>query len=76
MWGEALLRRATDKVVGKVAGTQLARQADAVRADGGLPLRIVLPDGAHVDFLSRVRNPIGVKVVENVDFIKQMAHRH
>jgi cyclopropane-fatty-acyl-phospholipid synthase len=50
MWGEAILRRATDKVVGKVAGRELARLADEVRAEGGLPLRVVLPDGATVDF--------------------------
>lgn len=46
MWGEALLRRATDKV----AGTQFARLAEQVRAEGGLPLRIVLPDGEAADF--------------------------
>lgn len=45
MWGEALLRRATDKV----AGTQFARLAEQVRAEGGLPLRIVLPDGEAAD---------------------------
>ena len=50
MWGEALLKRATDKVVGKVAGTQLAKLAEQVRAGGGLPLTIVLPDGAQMDF--------------------------
>lgn len=50
MWGEALLKRATDKVVGKVAGTQLATLAEQVRAGGGLPLTIVLPDGAQMDF--------------------------
>ena len=50
MWGEALLRRAADKVVGKVAGTQLAELAEQVRAAGGLPLRIVLPDGGLAEF--------------------------
>jgi len=50
MWGEALLKRATDKVVGKVAGTQLAKLAEQVRAGGGLPLTIVLPGGARMDF--------------------------
>jgi len=50
MWGEALLRRAADKVVGKVAGTQLAGLAEQVRAAGGLPLRIVLPDGGLAEF--------------------------
>lgn len=50
MWGETLLKRATDKVVGKLAGSQLAKLADELRAQGGLPLRVVLPDGASVDF--------------------------
>jgi cyclopropane-fatty-acyl-phospholipid synthase len=50
MWGEALLKRAADKVVGKVAGAQLAKLAEDVRSTGGLPLRVALPDGAHVDF--------------------------
>jgi cyclopropane-fatty-acyl-phospholipid synthase len=50
MWGEALLKRATDRVVGKMAGSQLAKLADEVRARGGLPLRVVLPDGSSTDF--------------------------
>ena len=63
MWGEGLLKRASDKVVGKLAGTQLSRLAEQVRGDGGLPLRIVLPDGESADFgesprlTLRVRNP-------------------
>jgi len=50
MWGEVLLKRAADKVVGRKAGTHLAMLADQVRARGGLPLRVVLPDGEHTDF--------------------------
>jgi cyclopropane-fatty-acyl-phospholipid synthase len=50
MWGEVLLKRATDKVVRKVVGTQLSKLADEVRRDGGLPMRIVLPDGSQIDF--------------------------
>jgi cyclopropane-fatty-acyl-phospholipid synthase len=50
MWGEGLLKRATGKVVGKLAGTQLSRLAEQVRDQGGLPLRIVLPDGESADF--------------------------
>ena len=50
MWGEALLKRATDKVAGRIAGTQLAKLANEVRARGGLPLRVVLPDGGCTDF--------------------------
>jgi cyclopropane-fatty-acyl-phospholipid synthase len=50
MWGEGVLNRATGKVVGKLAGTQLSRLAAQVRDEGGLPLRIVLPDGESADF--------------------------
>jgi cyclopropane-fatty-acyl-phospholipid synthase len=49
MWGEALLKRATDTVVGRLAGSKLERLAERVRAGGGLPLRIALPDGDRVD---------------------------
>ena len=49
MWGEAVLKHATDKVVGKIAGSQLSRLVEEVRARGGLPLRIVLPDGERAD---------------------------
>jgi cyclopropane-fatty-acyl-phospholipid synthase len=49
MWGEAVFKRATTKVVGKFAGSQLARLAEEVQARGGLPLRIILPDGGQAD---------------------------
>jgi len=50
MWGEGLLKRTTDRVVGKLAGTQLSKLAEQVRNEGGLPLRLVLPDGETADF--------------------------
>ena len=50
MWAETLLKRAAGKVAGRLAGTQLGRLAEQVRARGGLPLRIVLPDGETADF--------------------------
>jgi cyclopropane-fatty-acyl-phospholipid synthase len=50
MWGESLLKRASDKVVGKIAGSQLVKLAEDVRANGGLPLRVVLPGGESIDF--------------------------
>jgi cyclopropane-fatty-acyl-phospholipid synthase len=50
MWGEAILKHAAGRVVGKMAGSQLTRLADDVRAGGGLPLRVVLPDGTSIDF--------------------------
>ncbi len=49
MWGEGLLKRATNKVVSKVAGSQLDKLAGQWRTRGGLPLRIVLADGTSID---------------------------
>ncbi len=49
MWGEALRKQAA-RVAGKVTGMQLGRLAEQVRAGGGIPLRIVLPDGSSTDF--------------------------
>ena len=49
MWGETLLKRATEKVAGKVAGAQLEKLATELRNRGGLSLRIVLPDGTQAD---------------------------
>ena len=66
MWGETLLKRTTDKVVGKMAGAQLGKLAEQVRAHGDLPLRIVLPDGRYTEFgqtpqlTLTVRNPVGL----------------
>lgn len=57
MWGEALLKRAT----GKVAGTQLAKLAQAGRAGGGLPLRVVLPGGECMDFGDSPRVTLSVR---------------
>jgi cyclopropane-fatty-acyl-phospholipid synthase len=50
MWGDGLLKQAADKVVGRLAGTQLAKLAEQARDHGGLPLRVVLPDGDGIDF--------------------------
>ena len=50
MSGETLLRRAAGKVVGRLAGPRLEKLAAEVRADGGLPLAMVLPDGERIDF--------------------------
>jgi cyclopropane-fatty-acyl-phospholipid synthase len=61
MWGEAILKRATGKVVGKVAGSQLTKLADEVRTGGGLPLRVVLPDGASVAFGDSTRLTLTVR---------------
>jgi cyclopropane-fatty-acyl-phospholipid synthase len=50
MWGEGLLKRAADTMVGKLAGTKLAKLAEEMRNAGGLPLRVALPDGSQADF--------------------------
>ena len=61
MWAEAILKRATGTVAGKVACSQLAKLADEVRAGGGLPLRVVLPDGSLVDFGDTIRLTLTVR---------------
>ena len=71
MWGEGLLKRASDKVVGKVAGLQLARLAEAVRAGGGLPLRIVLPEGTATDFGEQPRLTLTVRDSAVLDELAQ-----
>jgi cyclopropane-fatty-acyl-phospholipid synthase len=50
MWGETLLKRATDKVVGRLASTQLPALAETARSAGGLPMRLVMSDGESIDF--------------------------
>ncbi len=61
MWGEALLKRAANKVTGKIAGSQLAKLAEQVRAHGGLPLRIALPDGECIDLGDSPRQTLTVR---------------
>jgi cyclopropane-fatty-acyl-phospholipid synthase len=61
MWGEAILKHAAGRVVGKVAGSQLTKLADDVRASGGLPLRVVLPDGTSIDFSDTPRLTLTVR---------------
>jgi cyclopropane-fatty-acyl-phospholipid synthase len=61
MWGEALLKRASTSVLGRVAGPQLAKLADEVRARGGLPLRVVLPEGGQTDFGASPRVTLTVR---------------
>ncbi len=61
MWGEGLLKRATDKVAGKIAESHLARLADQVRVRGGLPLRFVLPGGEHIDLGQAPRLTLAIR---------------
>jgi cyclopropane-fatty-acyl-phospholipid synthase len=50
MWRDGLLPRATRRVVGKAVGKGLERLAETIRAGGGQPLELVLPDGSRVGF--------------------------
>jgi cyclopropane-fatty-acyl-phospholipid synthase len=50
MWDDGLLARATRKVVGKAVGQGLERLAETIRASGGQPLELVLPDGSRLSF--------------------------
>jgi len=61
MLGEALLKGASTRVAGMMAGAQLGRLADELRAAGGLPLRIVLPDGSHKDLGETPRVTLSIR---------------
>jgi len=49
MWGEALLSKAR-KVTARAVGSGLERLADTLRAGGGQPLDVILPDGSRISF--------------------------
>jgi cyclopropane-fatty-acyl-phospholipid synthase len=61
MRGEGLLKRARGMVAGTLAETQLAALARRVRDAGGLPLRIVLPDGHSAEFGESTRLALTVR---------------
>jgi cyclopropane-fatty-acyl-phospholipid synthase len=61
MWGESALKRVSNRVVGKLAGKQLGKLAEQVRARSDLPLRIVLPDDEATDFGASPRLTLTVR---------------
>ncbi len=50
MWGEGLLSKATRKVAVHAVSNGLERLAEKLRADGGQPLDVVLPNGSRSSF--------------------------
>lgn len=71
MWDDGLLARATRKVVGKAVGQGLERLADTIRASGGQPLELVLPDGSRLSFGLQ---PRVVMTVRDPDVLPALAH--
>jgi cyclopropane-fatty-acyl-phospholipid synthase len=45
-----MLSRATNRIVGKAVGYRIQRLAEKVRALGGQPLDLILPDGSRLNF--------------------------
>lgn len=45
-----LLSHATNRIIGKVVGQRIQRLAERVRALGGQPLDLILPDGSRLNF--------------------------
>ncbi|GKS64022.1 cyclopropane-fatty-acyl-phospholipid synthase [Nitrospira sp.] len=45
-----LLSHATNTIVGKAVGQRIQRLAERVRAQGGQPLDLILPDGSRLNF--------------------------
>jgi cyclopropane-fatty-acyl-phospholipid synthase len=50
MWGEGLLSKATRKATARAVGSGLERLADTLRAGGGQPLDVILPDESRISF--------------------------
>jgi cyclopropane-fatty-acyl-phospholipid synthase len=50
MWGEGLLAKATRKVTARAVGNGLERLAETLRANGGEPLEVILPDDSRISF--------------------------
>lgn len=50
MWGEGLLAKATRKVTARAVGNGLERLAETLRANGGEPLDVILPDDSRISF--------------------------
>ncbi len=50
MWGEGLLSKATRKAAARAVGSGLERLADTLRAGGGQPLDVILPDESRISF--------------------------
>ncbi|TKS59925.1 MAG: SAM-dependent methyltransferase [Nitrospira sp.] len=56
-----LLSRATRKVVGKAVSHGIERLAETVRANGGQPLDLVLPDGSRLNFGQQPRVVMAIR---------------
>lgn len=60
MWSSGLLSRAA-RVAPKVAENRLSRWAESIRAEGGVPVRVLLPNGSSVDLADAVQVVLKVR---------------
>ncbi|MBX3304339.1 MAG: class I SAM-dependent methyltransferase, partial [Nitrospira sp.] len=56
-----LLSHATNRIVGKAVGQRIQRLAEKVRALGGQPLNLILPDGSCLNFGQESRVVIAIR---------------
>ncbi len=70
MWGEALRSKAR-KATARAVGEGLERLAETLRAGGGLPLDVVLPDGSRVPF---GQSPRVVMTIHDEATVAQLAN--
>ncbi len=70
MWGETLRSKAR-KATARAVGDGLERLAERLRAGGGLPLDVILPDGARISF---GQTPRVVMTIHDEATVAQLAH--
>jgi cyclopropane-fatty-acyl-phospholipid synthase len=66
-----LLSQATRKIVGKAVIHRIERLAETVRANGGQPLDLILPDGSRLNFGLQ---PRAVMSIHDPDVLPDLAH--
>lgn len=66
MTQRGLFSHATSKIVGKAISHRIQQLAERVRANGGQPLDLVLPDGSHLNF---GQEPRGVMAIRDPDLL-------
>src|SRR5512140_3543639 len=70
MPNEGLLSQAARKVVGKAVTRRIQRLVETIRASGGQPLDLVLPDGSRLNFGQR---PQVVMAIRDPDLLPALA---
>lgn len=71
MWGDGWFSRTTRRVVGKAVSQGIERLAERIRASGGQPLELVLPDGSRLSFGLQ---PRVVMTIRDADVLPALAN--